>query len=216
MGISLLTLVERLERTLPQRDGVPADYSRLIRDAVGQLGTDIPIVTSATINIVAGTAAYALPADFLGLIELCALPVYGGTAVTSGGLVPVGVAGWQEYFYIEGDTIRFDPVPAYTAARTLRYSAGYSLSNGAFSRLSENGARMALLYAQYLGLSEQAAAVAGDGFKFTIGDESYDKSTQSAGIRSAAQAALANYQNAVKPMKGYATTYRQNPYLADV
>jgi len=216
MGISLLTLVDRLERTTPQRDGVPADYTQLIKDAVTQLGTDLPIVTACTINVVAGTAAYTLPADFLGLIELCALPSMGGTAVTSGGLVPVGVVGWQEAWYIEGDTLRFDPVPQYTAARTLRYSAGYSLSNGAYARLTENGARICLLYAQYLGLSEQATAVAGDGFKFTIGDESYDKSTQGAGIRSAAQAALSNYQNAVKPLKGYGVTYRQNPYLADV
>lgn len=216
MAISLLSLCERLERTTPQRDGVPSDYAQLIKDAVGQLGTDLPIVTSATINIVAGTAEYSLPADFLSLIELVPLPVMGSTAVTSGGLVPLGVGGWQEAYYIEGDTIRFDPVPAYTAARTLRYSGGYLLSNGAYARLSENGARIALLYAQYLGLAEQATAVAGDGFKFSIGDESYDKSTQSAGIRSAAQAALANYQNAVRPLKGYATTYRQNPYLADV
>lgn len=216
MAISLLALVERLERSAAQRDGIPAEYSQLVKDAVLQLGLDVPIVTSTTINIVAGTAAYTLPADFVQLIELVPLPAIGGTAVTSGGLVPLGVGGWQELFYIEGDTIRFDPVPGYTAARTLRYMGGYILSNGSFQRLTENGARIALMYGQYLALSEQASAVAGDGFKFSIGDESYDKSTQSAGIRSAANAALANYQNAVKPMKGYATTYRQNPYLADV
>lgn len=216
MAISLLALVERLERSAAQRDGVPADYAQLVTDAVLQLGIDVPIVAACTINIVAGTAAYALPADFLSVIELVPVPTMGGTAVTSGGLVPLGYGGWQEVFYVEGDMIRLDPVPAYTAARTLRYAAGYALSNGAYARLTENGARMALLYAAYLGLSEQAAAVAGDGFKFTIGDESYDKSGQSAGIRSAANAALSNYQNAVKPLKAYGVTNRQSPYTADV
>jgi hypothetical protein len=216
MAITLLALVQRLESVVAQRDGIPAEYSQLVKDAVTQLGLDVPIVTAATINIVAGTAEYALPADFLSLIELVPLPAMAGTAVTSGGLVPLGVGGWAEQFYIEGDKIRFDPAPSYTGARTLRYAGGYALANGAYSRLTENGARIALMYAQYSALTEQAAAVAGDSFKFTIGDESYDKSGQSGGIRSAAQAALANYQNAVKPLKGYGISNRQSPWTADV
>jgi len=70
VSIALTVLVARLQNAVPQRNGAPADYSRLVQDAVQQLGQDVPIITTATLAVVAGTATYTLPDDFLVESEL--------------------------------------------------------------------------------------------------------------------------------------------------
>ena len=215
MTISIAQLADRLQRAVPARNGVPGDFGRLAQDAVQQLSQDVPVITAATIQVTAGQATYELPADFLYEIELAGLPVQGGVIVGGNGLIPVG-SGWEETHYIEGDTLRFDPVPTYSATRTLRYAAQHVAVNGVYGRLSENGARVAMLYGQYLALLEQANAVAGDGWAYKSGDESFDKRGQGAAIQAQASAALANYQNAIRPLQGYGSRYRQNPYTVGV
>lgn len=210
MTIALAVLADRLQRAVPQRDGAPADYEQLCTDAVAQLGLDAPIVASVAIQVTAGVAAYDLPADFLYLIDLAAgAPVQGSILVSDAGLVPL-TGGWAEAYYVEGSSLRFDPVPAYSAQRTLRYAAGLALVGGVYARLSENGARIALLYAKHLALSEQAGAGAGDNWSYKIGDESVDKRGVSAAIQTQADAALKAYEAAVKPLKGYGSQHRQN------
>lgn len=215
MTISIAQLADRLERAVPARNGVPSDYERLTQDAVLQLSQDVPIITTATIQVVAGQETYNLPADFLFEIELAGLPVQGGVLIASDGLVPMA-SGWQETHYIEGESLRFAPVPTYSGMRTLRYAARHVATNGVYPRLSENGVRVALLYGQYLALVEQANAVAGDGWSYKIGDESVDKRGQGAAIQAQASAALANYQNALRPLQGYGRQHRQNPYAVGV
>ena len=215
MTISIAQLADRLQRAVPARNDVPSDYERLAQDAVHQLSQDVPVITAATIQVTAGQATYALPADFLYEIELAGLPIQGGIIVGSNGLIPMG-AGWQEQHYIEGEMLRLDPVPTYTAARTLRYAAQHVAVNGVYPRLSENGARVAMLYGQYLALLAQANAVAGDGWAYKIGDESVDKRGQGSAIQAQASAALTSYQNALRPLQGYGRQYRQNPYAVGV
>ena len=212
MGISLAVLTDRLQRAVPPRGDVPGDYEQLVIEAVGQLSQDLPIVTTTTLLIVAGTASYALPADFLYEIDFGAPTPYGDVLITNGGLIPVG-RGFSETHYIEGGYVRFEPVPAYSTARTVRYAAAHALVGGMFPRLSENGARVALLYAQHLALGEQANAQAGDGWSYKIGDESVDKRGLAASIQAQAGAALSNYNNALRPLKGYGAQYRANPYV---
>ena len=225
MTISIAQLADRLQRTVPARNGVPSDYERLAQDAVHQLSQDVPVITAATIQVTAGQATYdlpgeflfeiELPADFLYEIELTGLPAQGGVIVSNGGLIPVG-NGWEETHYIEGDSLRFDPVPTYSTTRMLRYAAQHVATNGVYPRLSENGARVAVLYGQYLALMEQANGVAGDGWSYKIGDESVDKRGQGSAIQAQASAALTNYQNAMRPLQGYGRQYRQNPYAVGV
>lgn len=215
MTIAIAQLADRLQRAVPVRNGVPSDYERLAQDAVQQLSQDVPIITSVTIQVTAGQATYDLPADFLYEIELAGLPIQGGVIVGNGGLIPVSDC-WQEAHYIEGAALRFDPAPAYASARTLRYAAQHVATAGVYPRLSENGARVAVLYGQYLALLEQANAVAGDGWAYKIGDESVDKRGQGAAIQAQASAALTNYQNAIRPLQGYGRQYRQNPYAVGV
>jgi hypothetical protein len=216
VSVALAVLADRLQRAVPQRDGAPADYERLAGDAMQQLGADLPAIATATIQVVAGTAAYALPTDFLYAISLeGGAPVQGGVLVSDAGLVPLPPE-WGESWVVEGDMIRFDPAPGYSTVRKLRYAAGHVLVNGAYPRLSENGARIALLYAQHLALGEQANALAGDGWSYKIGDESVDKRGVSAAIQAQAAAMLANYHNALRPLRGYGSQYRQNPYAVGV
>lgn len=216
MSVALAALVARLQGAVPQRDGAPADYEQLCTDAVAQLGLDVPIVASTAIQVTAGVAAYDLPADFLYLIDLTAgAPVQGNILVSDAGLFPLA-GGWAEAYYVEGSSLRFEPVPAYSARRTLRYAAGYALAGGSYARLSENGARIALLYAKHLALGEQATAVAPDGWSYKIGDESVDKRGVAAAIQAQADAALKAYEAAVKPLKGYGSQHRQNPYTVGV
>jgi hypothetical protein len=215
MTISIAQLADRLQRAVPARNDVPGDYERLAQDAVRQLSQDIPIITATTIQVAAGQATYALPADFLYEIELAGLPVQGGVIVSNVGLIPVS-DGWEETHYIEGETLRLDPVPTYSATRTLRYAAQHVATNGVYPRLGENGARVAMLYGQYLALLEQANAVAGDGWAYKIGDESVDKRGQGTAIQAQASAALSSYQNALRPLQGHGSQYRQNPYTVGV
>lgn len=211
MSVSLAVLADRLQRSVPQRNGAPADYEQLVIEAVAQFSQDLPIIAATAIQVVAGQASYALPADFLYLIELAGAPQSGHVLLADNGIVPLA-DDWQEATYIEGDTLRLDPTPAYTVTRTLRYAAGYALVSGAYARLSENGARVALLYAQHLALSEQANAQAGDGWSYKIGDESVDKRGLAAAVQAQAQAALTNYQNALRPLKGFGTSYRASQW----
>ena len=213
MGVSLASLALRLERAIPPRDGTPADYEQLVTEAVQQLGMDIPIVTTTTLLVTAGQATYPLPADFLYLIDFPALAGYGDVMITNQGLIPLPAGGWSEQWYIEGGVLRLEPAPTYSAARTVKYAATYTLDgSGVYGRLTENGARVALLYAQHLALSEQANAATGDGWSYKIGDESVDKRGLGAAIQTQAAAALQNYEVALRPFRGRGSTYRQNPY----
>lgn len=205
MSIALPQLVERLQAAVPPRDDIPAadDYEQHVRDAVAQLSQDAPFVRTAVLAVEAGVATYELPADFLFLIELEAVAHADGVKVTPDGLVPVPTT-WDERYEVLGDQIIFTPTPDYSAARRVRYAAQHALDDtDSYPRLTQNAARIALLYAQYLALTQQTHAVAGDGWRYQIGDEVVDKTRQGDGLRSEAQAAFDAYQRAVQAQKGY-------------
>lgn len=203
MGVSLATMALRLERLVPALNGVPDDYDRLVKDAVEQISSDVPMTKTMALAMVSGTAVYDLPSDFRFLISLESLARPGGVIIGNGGLIPVASA-FEEHYDVEGNRIVFTPTPTYSLSRTLRYGAGHVLDgNESYPRLTENGARIALLYAQHLALMAQANTVAPAGWKYQIGDEMVDKSGQSGKLREQADGLLEQYQAAVKPLKGY-------------
>lgn len=175
---------------------------QMVEDAIEQLSQDVPIMTSTTLAIVSGTASYDLPADFLFLIELPALVSSDNVLLSDGGIIPLATA-WEERWYVEGDQIRFEPTPVYTLTRTLRYAARYVLVDGVYARLSENGARLALLYAKYLALQAKAAAAGESGWRYKIGDEEVDKSRLGQALLEQTRGALDAYAAAVKQLRGY-------------
>ena len=210
MTVTVTGLAERLQQVVPQRNGAPADYAELVKAAVWQLSADAPMQRQTSLAITPGVDTYALPGDFLAVIALSAIYSSNGVIVGDGRLVAVR-DGFEERYYIAGTSITFEPTPAYTATRALRYAAAHIPDeNGSYQRMSENGVRIALLYAQYLALIEQATAVAGDGWSYKIGDESVDKSRLAASVQAQATAVLAAYQNAVRPLKGYGSQFRHS------
>jgi hypothetical protein len=211
MAVTLAALVSRLQSAVPARDSVPSedDYEQHVKDAVLQLSTDVPLVRVATLAVVSGTATYNLASDFLFLVELEGIASADGVIVSETGLIPVS-AVWEEDCYIDGTTITFDPTPTYSLSRDYRYAAIYELTGSSgsetYARLSQNGARFVLLYAQYLALTQQGNAVAGDGWRYQIGDEMVDKSNQGKGLLGQAQGLLTQYEMAIKSQRGYGST----------
>lgn len=205
MAIGLDVLVSRLQAAVAV-DGF--DYEQAVRDAVTQLSQDCPILTSTTLGVVSGTATYDLPADFLFVVELLTLSSADNVLLSSDGLVPVSPAMRTERWYVEGSQLRLEPTPTYSMDRTLRYAAGYALASGAYARLNENGGRIALLYAQYLALRASAQAAAPNAWKYSIGDESVDKSGAPSKIMEAADGVLKQYQLAVRSMRTFGARAR--------
>lgn len=201
-GIQSDMLVYRLYKLIAPRDGVPGDYEQLVIDAVNRLSQDVPLLKRATLNVVAGQAAYTLPDGFQAMIELSSPMAEGGVIISNAGIIPVS-AGWEEEYDIAGNQLTFTPTPTYTMSRAYRYSAAHVLTEGRYTTLTENLARIALLYAQSQALTLQAAAVAGNSWKYTIGDESVDKTGQSKGLQAQAEALLSQYKSEVRKLQGY-------------
>jgi hypothetical protein len=202
VSVALSTLAARLTAAVPVKYGQPADYNQLVKDAIAQLSQDVPIVTSTDLAIVSGTASYTLPTDFLFVISLASLTAPGQGVIIGASLVPVPQS-FSERYYIEGDQIRFVPTPTYTVARTLRYAACHVLNAAVvYPRLTENGARIAMLYAQHLALSAQAAVGGAAAWKYSIGDEMVDKSRAGTALMEQADGLLKQYQQAIRGLKG--------------
>ena len=212
MAIEPDVMVQRLLASFADLDEATA--LQYVEDAVEQLSLDVPIVTSTTLAIVSGVASYDLPADFLFVIELPGLVTSNNVLLSDGGLVPVS-STWEERWYIEGDQVRFDPVPSFTLSRSLRYAARHVLTAGVYPRLSENGARIALLYGRFLALQGKAVTAAG-GFSYRIGDEAVDKSRVGAAMQQQVDAALAAYQAAVRQLRGFAGSTNRAQFTGQV
>ncbi len=208
-GIQADMLVYRLYSSIPPREGTTEDYEQLIADAVNRLSQDAPLLKRATLNVVGGTADYTLPDGFQALIELQSPSQPGGIINSAAGLIPIS-ASWDEAYEVAGNTLTFTPTPIYTMGRAYRYSAAHVAVNGRYTTLTENLARMALLYAQAQALTAQANAASGSAWKYTIGDESVDKTGQSKGLQAQADALMKQYQAEVKALQGYGSTARYN------
>lgn len=208
MSVSLASLAARLEAAVPTLNSVPADYEQLVKDAIAQFSDDAPMLRTTTLNVVAGTAAYDLPTDFVGLVELSGTNAINGVVISDNGLIPMSTET-EEYTDLTGDQIVFVPTPTYTAARTLRYKATHMLDGSeAYPRLDERSASVALLYGQYLALMAQANSAAPQGWRYSIGDEMVDKSNQGKALATQAGNLLQQYQSAVRRWQGYGSLGR--------
>lgn len=198
MTVLLAALKSRLEAAAPARDGVPADYEQFVLDALMQVSMDAPLRRVATLSLVKGQALYDLPDDFLFLIEVAPVAAWGDNVLLSDdGIVPLGMRRTMERWEMDGAQLRVYPTPTAAAERTLRYAAMYNGTTG----VSETVAYAVVLYGQYLVLMQQANALAGDGWKYSIGDESVDKSGQANGLRSQAGGVLTAYRAAVAGLR---------------
>jgi hypothetical protein len=186
MAKLLSELVDELVEQVPPVDGVPSteQYRGAVKDAVAEFSRRCGTTKIATLNVVAGTAVYTLPADFLTLISLTSLFAIDGVINTSTGLIPV-VDGFDEKFTIRGKTITFTPTPTYSLAREFRYKAGWALSHAddtdysddEYADMGEEEAQIVLINAKANAIAKQVNAEAGAGMKYSLGAVSVDNSS---------------------------------------
>lgn len=178
---TLTDLTSRLAGLVPAQNGAltTAQYKQAARDAVADFGRRVPRRLIATISVASGTAAYDLPAGFQKVIRLEPLAGRDVQRNAMGFLVPPPLGGWQERYTISGGQITFYPTPNYTLERTLLYAAGYPYDNGddVFTGLLEGFEDIVLMKAQAVTHAQvAAAAVAGYGLSYRIGDVSVERS----------------------------------------
>ena len=156
-----------------------------------------------TLNIVSGTATYALPADFRKFIRLTAWFSQDSNVIVSGaGLIPMP-QGWKERHTINGLTITFIPTPGYTLARQMEYTAGYVLDVASiYQDMTDDIAAMVMLKAAAIALTLQANAATKESWSYTIASESVSKTQLANSFRDQAKLLDAQYLDAVKTYIG--------------
>jgi hypothetical protein len=200
----LSEIIERLSEDVPAQDGVPSasQYERAVKDAVADFGRRAGRVKRSTLNIIAGTASYDLPDDFLSMIAMSGIVSADGVLNTSYGLIPVS-AGFAESFTIANRVITFSPTPTYSVSRAYRYKAGWAISGAdeqaGYEDMSEDEAAIVLLKAKALAVGKIAAAAAGEGgFSYRQGDVTVDLAGHVSGLQASALALDTEYLAAVE------------------
>lgn len=201
--VNLSDLVARLQANVPAQNSVPstAQYEQAIKDAVDDFSNRLPMRKRTTLSIVANTASYDLPDDFLRAISLRSLLAQDNVLVTDAGIVPVSDS-FQEEYSVSGGQITFYPTPTYTTDRYLWYAAAYILDDDIYQDMTNAIAGVIMLLAQSLALGLQANAQASAGWSYKIGDVAVDKKGVGKGIQSQADSLEKQYLGAVDKMIG--------------
>jgi hypothetical protein len=180
MTKALADMIAELQEDVPAVSGVPSDaqYERAIKDAVREFSRRCGVVKNGTIVVVSGTAAYALPADFIDLIEIDnAFDPKNHIIMTSTGIIPFSeINPFEEDHSIQNGTITFYPIPNYSMTRYFEYKAAWILETNSYA-LTDDEVRIVMLKAKQLAFDKLANASIGQGFKYTVGNMSVDKST---------------------------------------
>lgn len=184
MSVALSTLTDRLEGSVPPVDDVPtpSQYQDAVTDAVSTFSRRVGNRRQYQINVVSGTAVYALPDDFQKVIKLEPLESgsarYGDTLIISGQLYPASQGLYEETHTIAGNTITLYPTPTYTAVRYLWYKAGFVISGDSnYADMVDSMIPIIMAKAQGNIYRMIAARVArSDGWKYKFGDVEIDKS----------------------------------------
>ena len=179
MTITLADLILQLQEDVPPVSGVPSDaqYERAIKEAISEFSRRCGVVKNGTLDVIAGTAAYALPDDFMSMVEIDSpYEVESDVIITSTGIIPFSeLAPFLEDYTIQNGTITFFPVPTYTMTRCYKYKAAWVLETDSYA-LTDDEVRIIMLKAKQLCFDKLANASAGAGFKYTVGNMSVDKS----------------------------------------
>jgi hypothetical protein len=193
----LSTLTARLMEAVPERSGVPSalQYQQCVEDAVSDFSRRAPVQKISAVHVVSGTAAYALPADFIKMYKVVSLLTRGpGVLNTHGGLVPF-LIGTTEKISVSGARLLIFPTPAYTLDREMWYGAAHRLDeHGDYPDLTDDLAAIVLKKAQALALLVLANKATQEAWSYSFGDESVTKTGLARDIRE--QAALHEEQYA--------------------
>jgi hypothetical protein len=210
--ITLAELVNRLEEDVPARDGLPsaAQYERCVKDAVADYGRRAGRTKAATLTLVAGTATYDLPADFVKLVRLASPAGAGSVLYGAGGkLVPVP-AGYRETYTVANGQITISPTPTAAGTREMTYQAGWALDEtDSYPEMGESEAETLLMLAASKALTLLANRAAQDAWSYQIGDERVNMERLAEALNRQAQALADQYKAALASQHGpYGTRSR--------
>lgn len=218
MTILLSDLVDRLQVSEAPAGDAPsyAQYMRAVQDAVIDFNDRATRLKTALIAVHAGTATYALPADFVkfvALSDLAAVLSYPNVIIAPAGLIPVS-ASFDEVITIEGGQLLISPTPLYTLDRLLTYGAGLVLSTDAnhhagYAAMAEREARIVLLGARAAVLELKLIGTTGSIKTQTMGEVSVTLADATSDLTARRNAARAQYEDAVKTYVG--TILKQRP-----
>jgi hypothetical protein len=179
-SIPLAVMVADLQEDVPPVDDVPtqAQYERAIRDAVSEFSRRCGLVKNSLLSVVSGTADYALPSDFMELIEIDSpYDPENGVMITTTGIIPFSeLAPFEEEVTVRNGTLTIYPTPGYTMSRYYEYKAGWVLDANEAYPLTEDEARIVMIKAKGICFEKLANAGASSGFKYSVGSMSVDKS----------------------------------------
>jgi hypothetical protein len=209
MSIALFDLIARLELAVPSASGLPtaAQYEDAVIEGVADFSRRCPSTRMTTLNITANVAEYALPADFVRIVQFPNVRQLSssGVMVTGSGLVPLSM-NFSERHSIRNKKLTLFPTPQYSMERPIYYAGGYPLEgtapNQAFTDLSDDDASIALHKATELLLMVIAAGVARDGWNYSLVDMSVSKSGLPQAIREQAKGERELYELAIAARAG--------------
>lgn len=178
----LSDMVSELQSDVPAVDSVPSttQYEQACIDAVREFSRRCGVPKLAELNIVSGTATYALASDFQKLIWLEAMVGIDGVVISDTGIIPMS-ADFTEEHYIQNNQITFKPTPAYTMTRDYKYKAGWVMTgtneDREFETLGDAEWDVVKIKAKQLAFEKimNAQAAGGGAVKYSIGAVSVDK-----------------------------------------
>jgi len=185
---TLAALIAELQSEVPSVNSVPtvAQYTQAIKDAVAEFSRRCGLVKMADLNIVANTATYALPDDFLKMVSLTSIVGMGGVILSPSGIIPVS-KNWTEQYTIANKQITFKPTPTYTMTRCYQYKAGWVLTgtnpNETYATMGDDEKQIVMIKAKGLANEKIMNAIgSGGNMKYSFGAVSVDKSSSVDGI----------------------------------
>ena len=208
MTKTLAELVTELQEDVPAVDGIPSDgqYERAIKEAVADFSRQCGLEKNSTLAIVAGTASYALPDDFLKMIEFeNPYDHEHEVIITSTGIIPIsGMTPFEEEVTIKDKMLTIFPTPGYSMTRYLEYKSAWILAEDESYPLTEDEAAIVMLKAKQIAFEKLSNASAASGFKYTVGNMSIDKSGVSDGYSKRMNDFESQYEAACKRYNGAA------------
>ena len=218
MSKLLSILVAQLELDVPAEDGTPSEvqYENAVKDAIADFSEQCGLEQIGTLNVVAGTATYDLPSDFLRLIKLYSMAGQGVMFGENSQIIPLS-SDWHEKSVIRNGKITFYPIPRYSLAREFSYKAawigtiieaeGSEAADVEYETMGEREARIVLMKAKAIANSKKANAQAGSAIKYSFGAVSEDLGGLSETSMTNAQSFESEYLEACKVYNGQHAMY---------
>ena len=204
MSIPLSTLVNRLKRDIPIRNGTPDDdqITDAIKDAVSDFSRKLPLRKFSTMPIVAGTDTYNLPADFYQMVSFPSALQEQGLLNVPQGLIPVSDV-YREEIAIAGGQLTIIPTPNYSMTREYWYDAIYLLSDSnVYTDMDQFNTSIAIKKASAICFRMQANHAASEEWSYQIGDERVDKKGLSKALAARASELESEYLADIATSKG--------------